>query len=99
MDDDDDDDDVSTSKDTRDAVRQSTIQGDHVLIYFIFWGQARLSSAPGLLVGRGSVDRLRASPAHAAFLRRWNLSVYFSLLYQEIAGGAGGRVNQGLVVL
>ncbi|MEW5305476.1 MAG: hypothetical protein WDW36_008012 [Sanguina aurantia] len=45
-----------------------------------------LESLEAMCHSRGSVDRLRASPAHAAFLRRWNLSVYFSLLYQEIAG-------------
>jgi hypothetical protein len=36
--------------------------------------------------GRTSLERLRSSPAYASFLRRWNTSVYFSLLYQEIAG-------------
>lgn len=36
--------------------------------------------------GRAALDRLRASSAYATFLKRWNLSVYFSLLYQEIAG-------------
>lgn len=37
-------------------------------------------------MGRTALERLRASPAYAAFLKRWNTSVYFSLLYQEIAG-------------
>ena len=36
---------------------------------------------------RAGVDALRAGPAHAAFLRRWNLAVYCSLLVQELAGG------------
>ena len=43
--------------------------------------------------GRTALERLRAGAACTTFLRRWNLSVYFSLLYQEIAGerGAGAR--------
>eukprot|EP00798_Chlamydomonas_sp_ICE-L_P020243 gene20243-26994_t len=36
--------------------------------------------------GRSALDKFRDSEAYASFLKRWNLSVYFSLLYQEIAG-------------
>ncbi|GFH07758.1 uncharacterized protein HaLaN_02607 [Haematococcus lacustris] len=39
--------------------------------------------------GRTALERLRASPAYSSFAKRWNLSVYFSLLYQEIAGVSG----------
>lgn len=46
-----------------------------------------LDALEGLCVGRGAVERLRSSAAYAAFLKRWNLSVYFSLLFQDIAGG------------
>ena len=31
---------------------------------------------------RRQLDAFRAAPAVAAFLRRWNLSVYFSLRFQ-----------------
>lgn len=41
-----------------------------------------VSELEGLCQGRTALDRLRASPAYAAFLKRWNTSVYFSLLYQ-----------------
>uniref|UniRef100_A0A061S4J7 Conserved oligomeric Golgi complex subunit 2 n=1 Tax=Tetraselmis sp. GSL018 TaxID=582737 RepID=A0A061S4J7_9CHLO len=34
-----------------------------------------------------AVDAFRGSEEHAAFMRRWNLSVYFSLRFQDIAGG------------
>ncbi|KAI8467408.1 MAG: hypothetical protein J3K34DRAFT_481362 [Monoraphidium minutum] len=49
-------------------------------------GQALLASLEGLARTRAAVERLRASDAYAAFGKRWNLSVYFSLQYQEIAG-------------
>lgn len=35
---------------------------------------------------RRAVEALRGSAACAAFLRRWNLPVYFSLIYQDVAG-------------
>ncbi|KAK9787882.1 hypothetical protein WJX73_008548 [Symbiochloris irregularis] len=33
-----------------------------------------------------ALHALRTCPAHASFMRRWKLSVYFSLRFQEIAG-------------
>ncbi|GIL63172.1 hypothetical protein Vafri_17283 [Volvox africanus] len=47
---------------------------------------AWLRQLEGMCATRGSVERLRASAAYASLMRRWNTSVYFSLLYQEIAG-------------
>jgi hypothetical protein len=47
---------------------------------------AFLAQLEALCQGRTALDRLRGSAAYGAFLRRWNLSVYFSLLYQDIAG-------------
>ncbi|KXZ52971.1 hypothetical protein GPECTOR_8g343 [Gonium pectorale] len=47
---------------------------------------AWLAGLEELCATRGSVERLRSCPAHASLMRRWNTSVYFSLLYQEIAG-------------
>ncbi|KAG1673266.1 hypothetical protein FOA52_002546 [Chlamydomonas sp. UWO 241] len=47
---------------------------------------AFLGQLEALCQGLTALDRLRGSAAYGAFLRRWNLSVYFSLLYQDIAG-------------
>ncbi|GLC45905.1 hypothetical protein PLESTF_000710900 [Pleodorina starrii] len=47
---------------------------------------AWLRQLEGMCATRGSVERLRSSAAYASLMRRWNTSVYFSLLYQEIAG-------------
>ncbi|KAF5839432.1 hypothetical protein DUNSADRAFT_834 [Dunaliella salina] len=35
---------------------------------------------------RTALDRLRASPHYASFMKKWNTSIYFSLIYQDIAG-------------
>eukprot|EP00200_Dunaliella_tertiolecta_P002070 CAMPEP_0202343412 /NCGR_PEP_ID=MMETSP1126-20121109/3543_1 /ASSEMBLY_ACC=CAM_ASM_000457 /TAXON_ID=3047 /ORGANISM="Dunaliella tertiolecta, Strain CCMP1320" /LENGTH=1109 /DNA_ID=CAMNT_0048934475 /DNA_START=46 /DNA_END=3376 /DNA_ORIENTATION=- len=35
---------------------------------------------------RAALDRLRASPHYASFMKKWNTSIYFSLIYQDIAG-------------
>ncbi|KAJ9508887.1 hypothetical protein QJQ45_028206 [Haematococcus lacustris] len=45
--------------------------------------------------GRTALERLRASPAYSSFAKRWNLSVYFSLLYQEIAGELEDAISSG----
>lgn len=50
-------------------------------------GQGLLARLEVLCQGRAAVDQLRASDAWAAWGRRWNLQVYFSLMYQEVAGG------------
>ncbi|GIL88600.1 hypothetical protein Vretimale_19142 [Volvox reticuliferus] len=47
---------------------------------------AWLRQLEGMCATRGSVERLRSSAAYASLMRRWNTSVYFSMLYQEIAG-------------
>ncbi|EFJ51678.1 component of oligomeric golgi complex 2 [Volvox carteri f. nagariensis] len=47
---------------------------------------AWLRQLEGMCATRGSVERLRSSAAYASLMRRWNTSVYFSLLYQEVAG-------------
>lgn len=49
-------------------------------------GQAFLAQLEGLCPSRAAVDQLRGSDAWAAWAKRWNLSVYFSLIYQDIAG-------------
>ncbi|GAX80853.1 hypothetical protein CEUSTIGMA_g8288.t1 [Chlamydomonas eustigma] len=47
----------------------------------------------GLCQGRSALDKLRSSTAYTAFFKRWNLSVYFSLLYQDIAGELEGGLS------
>lgn len=47
---------------------------------------AWLRQLEALCATRGSVERLRSSAAYTSLMRRWNTSVYFSLLFQEIAG-------------
>lgn len=49
-------------------------------------GQALLGELEGLATSRAAVERLRASSAAAGWAKRWNLPVYFSLVYQDIAG-------------
>lgn len=49
--------------------------------------QAFLDALEGRCQARTALERLRGSAAWASFAKRWNTSVYFSLLYQEIAGG------------
>jgi hypothetical protein len=49
-------------------------------------GQQLLSKLEGLATSRAAVERLRASTAAAGWAKRWNLPVYFSLVYQDIAG-------------
>lgn len=46
---------------------------------------------------RAAVDKFRSSAAYGAFAKRWNTSVYFSLIYQEIAGGVGSGWGDGTV--
>lgn len=43
---------------------------------------------------RAAVDRFRGSTAYGTFLKKWNVGVYFSLLYQEIAGELEDAVAQ-----
>jgi hypothetical protein len=49
-------------------------------------GQALLEQLEALAPSRAAVDRLRASSAAAGWAKRWNLPVYFSLVFQDIAG-------------
>jgi hypothetical protein len=55
-------------------------------------GQALLAELEGLASSRAAVERLRGSTAAAGWAKRWNLPVYFSLVYQDIAGVWGCRV-------
>ncbi len=48
---------------------------------------AFLQQLEGMCQTRATLERLRACPAYSAYLKKWNLAVYFSLLYQDIAGG------------
>jgi hypothetical protein len=50
-------------------------------------GQALLERLEALAASRAAVDRLRGSSAAAGWAKRWNLPVYFSLVFQDIAGG------------
>eukprot|EP00878_Enallax_costatus_P031231 GHUV01034134.1.p1 GENE.GHUV01034134.1~~GHUV01034134.1.p1 ORF type:complete len:298 (+),score=135.09 GHUV01034134.1:1420-2313(+) len=50
-------------------------------------GQSLLDQLEGLAGSRAAVERLRGSSAAAGWAKRWNLAVYFSLVYQDIAGG------------
>lgn len=43
-------------------------------------------SLEALCSSRAAVDALRAAPASTALSKRWNTAVYFSLLYQQLAG-------------
>ena len=45
------------------------------------------------------MERFRASPAHAAFLKRWNLPAYFSLRFQDVAGGLEGKLGASAAAL
>lgn len=45
-----------------------------------------LSQLEALCHSRAAVDKLRSSDAYSSFMKRWNLPVYFSLVFQEIAG-------------
>jgi hypothetical protein len=54
-------------------------------------GQALLCELEGLATSRATVERLRASSAAAGWAKRWNLPVYFSLVYQDIAGELWGQ--------
>jgi hypothetical protein len=49
-------------------------------------GQALLEQLEALAASRAAVERLRASTAAAGWAKRWNLPVYFSLVFQDIAG-------------
>eukprot|EP00775_Hariotina_reticulata_P012760 gene12760-12889_t len=49
-------------------------------------GQQLLAKLEELATSRAAVERLRASAAAAGWAKRWNLPVYFSLVYQDIAG-------------
>lgn len=48
--------------------------------------QGFLEALESLCRSRAALDRLRASPHHTAFTKKWNTSVYFSLIYQDVAG-------------
>jgi len=45
-----------------------------------------LSRLEGLCTSQASVERLRKHKSHVTFLSKWNLSVYFQIRFQEIAG-------------
>lgn len=49
-------------------------------------GAALLAAVEGMGRNRKAVERCRGSAAAASWAKRWNLAVYFSLLYQDIAG-------------
>ncbi|WIA09954.1 hypothetical protein OEZ85_010167 [Tetradesmus obliquus] len=49
-------------------------------------GQDLLAQLEALAASRAAVERLRASSAAAGWAKRWNLPVYFSLVFQDIAG-------------
>lgn len=49
-------------------------------------GQALLQQLEAMASSRAAVERLRSSTAAAGWAKRWNLAVYFSLVYQDIAG-------------
>ena len=49
-------------------------------------GNGVLQGLEGFCTTVSSLERFRGSEAVRAFIRRWNLPVYFSLRFQEIAG-------------
>uniref|UniRef100_A0A804M7E0 Conserved oligomeric Golgi complex subunit 2 n=1 Tax=Zea mays TaxID=4577 RepID=A0A804M7E0_MAIZE len=44
-------------------------------------------SSSGYCFSKSAVTKLRYEPAYTDFMRQWNVGVYFSLRFQEIAGG------------
>lgn len=57
-----------------------------------------LGQLEALCATQAAVERLREGPAYAALLRRWNTSVYFSLIFKEAAGAARARYVHGRCV-
>ncbi|WVZ61273.1 hypothetical protein U9M48_011175 [Paspalum notatum var. saurae] len=64
----------------------------------------------GYCHSKSAVTKFRSEPAYTDFMRQWNVGVYFSLRFQEIAGGldsslantitpAGSNENQGKPLL
>jgi hypothetical protein len=49
-------------------------------------GQQLLERLEAMAGSRAAVERLRGSTAAAGWAKRWNLPVYFSLVFQDIAG-------------
>ncbi|XP_066385605.1 conserved oligomeric Golgi complex subunit 2-like [Miscanthus floridulus] len=41
----------------------------------------------GYCLSKSAVTKFRSEPAYTDFMRQWNVGVYFSLRFQEIAGG------------
>lgn len=41
----------------------------------------------GYCISKSAVTKFRSEPAYTDFMRQWNVGVYFSLRFQEIAGG------------
>lgn len=47
----------------------------------------------GYCTQQAQVEAFRGSAAYAAFMKRWNLAVYFSLRFQDIAGSLEGKLS------
>ncbi|KAL4443325.1 hypothetical protein ABPG75_011062 [Micractinium tetrahymenae] len=52
-----------------------------------------IEALEGYCTQQAQVEAFRGSAAYAAFMKRWNLSVYFSLRFQDIAGGLEGKLS------
>ncbi|KAL4420915.1 hypothetical protein ABPG77_001256 [Micractinium sp. CCAP 211/92] len=52
-----------------------------------------IEALEGYCTQQAQVEAFRGSGAYAAFMKRWNLPVYFSLRFQDIAGGLEGTLS------
>lgn len=52
-----------------------------------------LSYLEGYCTSRYAVSKFRAGPVYIEFMKQWNLGVYFSLRFQEIAGALDSALN------
>jgi hypothetical protein len=60
--------------------------------------QAFLDVLEQMCHSSASLRMLRTCQPYSSFLRRWNVSVYFSLLFQSVAGGFACAHNMSALV-
>lgn len=54
---------------------------------------AFLDYLEGYCPSKSAITTFRSQPAYADFMKQWNLGVYFTLRFQEIAGDLDGALN------
>ncbi|KAF8762346.1 hypothetical protein HU200_009525 [Digitaria exilis] len=50
----------------------------------------------GYFQSKSAVTKFRSEPAYTDFMRQWNVGVYFSLRFQEIAGGLDSTLTNNI---